>query len=123
MELSSALDVCLVLMKEEGSWVYLLIAGAVLLIIQAVIASKFEAIAFEKGYDSSIHSRAMCFWFGLVGYLYVIALPDRKSSTDVLDRKNSANVPAQKNCPRCNQPMSANSNLCSACRSELYRPS
>ena len=114
MELSSVLDFCLVLMKEEGSWVYLLISGAVLVIIQAVIASKFEAIAFEKGYDSSIHSRAMCFWFGLIGYLYVIALPDRKSSTD---------VPAQKNCPRCNQPMSANSNLCSACRSELYRPS
>ena len=44
--------------------------------IQYVIARKFEKIAEEKGYDSDIHSFAMCFWLGFVGYLYVIALPN-----------------------------------------------
>ena len=41
-----------------------------------LIAKKFEKVAFQKGYNSSIHSFAMCFWLGMIGYLYVIALPD-----------------------------------------------
>ena len=44
--------------------------------INFLVASKFEDIAFKKGYDTSIHSFAMCFWLGIVGYLYVIALPN-----------------------------------------------
>lgn len=57
--------------------IYLLfIAIAIALIINYVFAKKFEEIAFQKGYDESIHSFAMCFWFGILGYLYVIALPD-----------------------------------------------
>ena len=48
----------------------------IMIFIDAVIAKKFEKIAFAKGYDESIHSFAMCFWLGVVGYLYVIALPD-----------------------------------------------
>ena len=46
------------------------------LIVSYIVASKFETIAIQKGYDSSIHSFAMCFWLGIIGYLYVIALPD-----------------------------------------------
>ncbi len=46
--------------------------------INLVVALKFEKIAFAKGYDTSIHSFAMCFWLGIVGYLYVIALPNKK---------------------------------------------
>ena len=52
---------------------------AAVIILNYFIAKKFEAIAFQKGYDVSIHSFAMCFWLGLVGYLYVIALPNKKS--------------------------------------------
>lgn len=51
---------------------------AAVIILNYFIAKKFEAIAFQKGYDVSIHSFAMCFWLGLVGYLYVIALPNLK---------------------------------------------
>ena len=57
--------------------IYLLfIPIAIALIINCVVAKKFEEIAFQKGYDESIHSFAMCFWLGIVGYLYVIALPN-----------------------------------------------
>lgn len=56
--------------------IYLFIPIAIALIINCVFAKKFEEIAFQKGYDESIHSFAMCFWLGIVGYLYVIALPD-----------------------------------------------
>ena len=54
----------------------LLIPIVVALVINYVVAKKFEEIAFQKGYDESIHSFAMCFWLGIVGYLYVIALPN-----------------------------------------------
>ena len=54
--------------------IYLIIL-AVALFVQYIVAKKFEAIAFQKGYDETIHSCAMCFWLGIVGYLYVIALP------------------------------------------------
>lgn len=59
------------------------------LFLQYYIAKKFEEIAFKKGYTRDIHSFALCFWLGIIGYLYVIALPDlnlqkalsRKSNT------------------------------------------
>ena len=72
----------------------LMIVGAFL--INAVVASKFEDIAFQKGYDSSIHSWAMCFWLGIVGYLYVIALPDKSvqnlPNSTIAPSSNAASV-------------------------------
>ena len=55
-----------------------LIPIAVIFSINCVVSSRFEKIAFQKGYDSSFHCYAMCFWLGIIGYLYVIALPDLK---------------------------------------------
>ena len=63
------------------------------LCIQYIIAKKFEEIAFKKGYDQSIHSFAMCFWLGIVGYLYVIALPDLTLQR-LLRQQNNAPGPA-----------------------------
>ena len=42
------------------------------------IAKKFEEIVFAKGYGTELKAYYMCFWLGLVGYLYVIALPNAK---------------------------------------------
>ena len=53
-----------------------LIALIAVITSQFIIAKKFEKIAFEKGYGTEIHSFAMCFWLGLIGYIYVLALPD-----------------------------------------------
>lgn len=58
-----------------------LMVCVVILTIRYIVAKKFEAIAFQKGYDKSIHSYAMCFWLGIIGYLYVIALPNLNSSS------------------------------------------
>lgn len=45
-----------------------------------IIAKKFEKITIEKGYSiEETHSFAMVFWLGIIGILYVIALPDRNS--------------------------------------------
>ncbi len=66
--------------------IYLIVLG-VLLFILALIAKKFEKIANQKGYGDEIHSFAMCFWFGIIGYLYVIALPDL-----TISRRNNQSV-------------------------------
>ena len=42
------------------------------------IAKKFEEIVFAKGYGTDLKAYYMCFWLGIVGYLYVIALPNAK---------------------------------------------
>ena len=48
------------------------------LIIQIVVAKQFEKVAEMKGHDAEdVHAFAMCFWLGLIGWIYVAALPDR----------------------------------------------
>lgn len=63
----------------------LFISVAIGLLIKFIVAKKFEEIAFQKGYDNSIHSFAMCFWLGIVGYLYVLALPNLKICYNIND--------------------------------------
>lgn len=59
------------------SWFWPVLAVAVTLGLSALLASYFYEIACEKGF-----SEKRFFWiaflFGIVGYLLVIALPDRK---------------------------------------------
>ncbi|MFR6560924.1 MAG: hypothetical protein ACLUR5_02100 [Eubacterium ventriosum] len=30
-----------------------------------------------KGYGKEIHAWAWCFWLGIIGYIYVLSLPDK----------------------------------------------
>ena len=60
------------------SAIFLLFLPFLLILLNYFVSKKFESIAFIKGYGKEIHSFAMCFWLGIVGYLYVIALPDLK---------------------------------------------
>ena len=71
------------ILESVGAFIFLaflfyiaIIFGA--LFLQYIVAKKFEEIAIMKGYGNEIHSFAMCFWLGIIGYLYVIALPDLK---------------------------------------------
>ena len=55
------------------------IAVILALVIICIMASKMCDVAELKGYDSKHeHIFALCFFFGLFGYIYVIALPDLK---------------------------------------------
>ena len=54
-----------------------MIAG--LIFLNYTIAKKFEKIVFDKGYGKELKAFHMCFWLGLVGYLYVIALPNKNA--------------------------------------------
>ena len=47
------------------------------LLIDITLAIKMCKVAKLKGYNtSSYHIFGICFWFGLFGYIYVLALPD-----------------------------------------------
>lgn len=58
-----------------GVWTFLLIVF--ILIIHLIAANFMQVAAEEKGYEDS-HAMAICFWLGLPGYLYIIALPDKR---------------------------------------------
>ena len=59
----------------------------ILLGIQFFVAKQFEEIAFSKGYGQETHALGMVFFLGIVGMLYVIALPDL--NLRILIRENS----------------------------------
>lgn len=48
----------------------------VVLIFQAIWAAYMADAAEKKGYKD-IHAFAICFWLGPIGYLYILALPDK----------------------------------------------
>lgn len=61
---------------------FYIIAPVIILVINYIAARKFESIAIDKGYTpEDDHPFAMCFWLGIIGYLYVCAMPDKKLQT------------------------------------------
>lgn len=66
--------------------VYLLVL-AVVLGISLLVSHIMQNVAFAKGYDKNAHTFAICFWLGVVGWFYVIALPDlvaRKNQEELI---------------------------------------
>ena len=74
--------------------IYLVIIAAFIW-INYLVAKKFEKIAIDKGHPNS-RAFAMCFWLGIVGYLYVIALPN-KTWENKLDKFLGASTPDEEN--------------------------
>ncbi len=50
-----------------------------------MMAKTMEKIARQKGYGEDFNAFMICFWLGMIGCLYVIALPDLKQR-EQLDR-------------------------------------
>ena len=71
-------------MGDGMIFLYLLVI-AVVLSINYIIAKQFENIAYDKGYNSDAHPFAMCFWFGIIGYIYVAAMP--KLTSEEMEQK------------------------------------
>ena len=82
-------------------------------ILHIVISKQFDRIAYMKGHDDSVHAFAKCFWFGIAGYLYVIALPDRNICFRI--KKVSDDF----DCPFCNNSVSSDSKFCPYCGKEI----
>lgn len=57
---------------------FVLAVFGALIYVNHKIAKAFEQIVFAKGYGTELKAYYMCFCLGIVGYLYVIALPNAK---------------------------------------------
>ena len=41
------------------------------------LAKQMANVAAMKGYGEEVHAWAWCFWLGILGYIYVLSLPDK----------------------------------------------
>jgi hypothetical protein len=67
-------------------WVILVIA---LLIVDYCVAREFQEVAEEKGYRTSKKYLWISFFFPWMGYLLVIALPDRNPVPTIVTEKKA----------------------------------
>ncbi len=112
-------------------FLWLVIVGAALF-VQYIVAKKFEEIAKQKGYGEEKHTCAMCFWLGVVGYLYVIALPDltgtrtclRGEARETLRQEDQYPVNVrQHQCPWCQAEIEYGTEECPFCHQPIEWPS
>lgn len=55
----------------------IIIGLPVLAVVNAILAALMNKAAVLKGYGEDYHIWAACFWLGIFGCLYAIALPDK----------------------------------------------
>ncbi|MDF2887294.1 MAG: hypothetical protein K0R23_1679 [Lacrimispora sp.] len=57
---------------------YIILIIMALLVYRGIFAVFMNKAAMVKGYGEEAHAIALCLFFGIMGCLYIIALPDRK---------------------------------------------
>lgn len=80
--LVAGLSAMLIVSEGIDARVFILLGIAIAMWLDTLIATQFYKIAKEKGHDSVTYYR-FAFWLSIVGYLMVIALPDRKHEEQV----------------------------------------
>lgn len=100
----------------------MIIAGIIVLVINYHLAKLAKNIAADKGYAGSKWT-VICFFFGIIGYILVAALPDLQlryaisDLTKAIQNSGSATSSAGTSAPKPFVPAtsSAGSWLCKAC--------
>ncbi len=80
--------------------VIIISALAAAVIIDIIMANLMQNVAFAKGYDTSIHSFAICLLLNFAGYIYVLALPDliaRKNQEEILEALKNQGTSLEEN--------------------------
>lgn len=67
-----------ILSRADEYLIAIIIGAAIALILNIFIAAKFGAIAKDKGYSFGTHF-AFCFFFSVIGWIAVWALPDKNT--------------------------------------------
>ena len=108
---------------DLGESFWIIFCCLFVIFIQWPVAKKFEKIAEMKGYDEEIHSFAMCFWLGWIGYLYVIALPDLHTRPQITKTTSNIAIPLtdmdqiqQYECPQCKTLIAYGTEKCPNCQ-------
>ena len=96
-----------------------------------IVAKKFEKITIQKGYSiEETHSFAMVFWLGILGMLYVIALPNKNvyatqqktTPYEIVQKNVSSHIESNKEklqyeCSICKAPIEYGAEKCNNCDS------
>lgn len=48
-----------------------------LFVVNGFLAKQMANVAAMKGYGQELHAWAWCFWLGVMGYIYILSLPDK----------------------------------------------
>ena len=86
---------------------YVLVALAVLIAVNCLIAGEFANIAEEKGFERRRYWH-FCFWLPFAGYAIVIALPNRKLAELSKALANLKAAPADGKAPAAAEKPAAN---------------
>ncbi len=105
------------------------------IIIMVKLANHMRDIAYSKGYDDRWHPWAWSFWLGILGFIYVLALPDlvaRKNQETMIallggnkapaagqPQNTAPQAPAKRVCPTCGKELPANAGFCSECGTKV----
>lgn len=97
----------------------------VYLLISWIIAQEFAEIALKKGYSDNKYFW-YCLFFGIVGYLMIIALPLKQTEENseydktegISDEKTSSGI---KKCPACGVHHDADFDVCPSCKHEYNK--
>lgn len=89
---------------------YIVLVVAIYLIIGFIVGKMMENAAADKGYGTEAHTFAMCFLLGVIGCIYVAALPDKiqqKQNQKIIDllsvkedKANSTNSNSNNSTPK-----------------------
>lgn len=83
-----------------------IIVGVFMLLVSFYLAGIFNGIAFDKGYEDG-RFFWICFWFGMIGYIAVAALPDRKGNFDDIAKEHKdESKPTEQRTYESTQPIS-----------------
>lgn len=63
--------------KKGDQMILVLIIIFAIVVANVFLAGKMAEVAIMKGYGDEIHAWAWCFWLGIIGYIYVLSLPDK----------------------------------------------
>lgn len=66
----------------------ILLVVIIYLVIGFITGRMMENVAADKGYGEEANVFAMCFWLGIIGCIYVAALPDKtlqKQNQKIID--------------------------------------
>ena len=65
--------------------IFCVIIILLILVLDCYIAQQFESVAKDKGYTGRKYYY-LCFFLGIIGYLLVIALPDRANQKTIVNK-------------------------------------
>ena len=84
---------------------YITVVGVIYFLINLMIANIMQNVVRLKGYEEDKNAVALTLLFGMVGVMYVVALPDKKLNDSIENLIESINMLNKNNITNANHVM------------------